>query len=96
MTATLARRPSFSWRDAIVREWRRNGLRSIATNATRVLRARWMLRKVDELGSARIIGAVRAQDGEELPRANSVVTGPIPPYTVAVGSPARVIRRVHE
>lgn len=96
MTATRALPPSFSWRSAIVREWRRNGPRSIALNAMRALRARWMLRKVDELGSARIIGAVRAKDGEELPRANPVVTGPILPHTVAVGSPARVIRDVHE
>lgn len=199
MTATFESGSSFSWRSAIMREWRHNGARSILTNAIRVARARWMLRKVDELGSARIIGVVKVRNagkivigdrtlfegtivpielgawgaklqigsgtyvnygtnisaragvtigdnvaigqysiimdddyhspldhrkaGKKAPitieddawlgarvivlrgahigkgaviGANSVVTGVIPPYTVAVGSPARVIRSVHE
>jgi carbonic anhydrase/acetyltransferase-like protein (isoleucine patch superfamily) len=65
MTSTMpsARPAAFSLKEAALRNLRRNGLRSGATDAYRYLSARWQLRKADRLGSARVIGKVRLRTG---------------------------------
>lgn len=62
MTATVSQPTEFSLRKAAVKGLRRYGWRATLLNAARYLRARRMLRKVNDLGSARVIGRVKVRN----------------------------------
>jgi acetyltransferase-like isoleucine patch superfamily enzyme len=73
MTAHELQAQQFSLREAATRKLRTEGVRASFRDAARYLRARWMLRAADQLGSARVIGRVKVRNGGRMAIGNRVL-----------------------
>jgi acetyltransferase-like isoleucine patch superfamily enzyme len=73
MTAHGVGAPEFSLREAATRTLRTRGVRASVRDGFRYLRARWMLRAANQLGSARVIGRVKVRNGGRMAIGNRVL-----------------------
>ncbi len=83
-TVTEPSGATFDLRAVARRKLRRHGWRAAARDGARYLRGRWVLRKVDNLGAARVIGKVRVRNGGRIAIGDRVLfEGTIVPIELA-------------